>query len=41
MRDFACLRDLQSKQRWSEGAFSIIYVDISDYELRTVWRKSN
>ena len=34
------LRDLQSKQRWSESAFSIIYVEISGHELRTVWRRS-
>ena len=25
------LRDLQSKQRWSESAFSIIYVEISGH----------
>ena len=31
---------LQSKQRWSEGAFSIIFVEISGHELRTVWRRS-
>ena len=36
----ARLRDLQSRQRWSEGAFSIIYVEISGHELRTVWRRS-
>ena len=28
------------KQSGSEGGFSIIYVEISDYELRTVWRRS-
>ena len=33
-----CLRDLQSKKSWSKGAFSMIYVEISDYELFTVWR---
>ena len=32
--------DLQSRQRWSEGAFSIIYVEISSHELRTVCRRS-
>ena len=37
----ARLRDLQSRQRWSEGAFSIIYVEISGHELCTVWRRSN
>ena len=36
----ARLRDLQIRQRWSEGAFSIIYVEISVHELRTVWRRS-
>ena len=36
----ARLRDLQSRQRRSEGAFSIIYVEISSHELRTVWRRS-
>ena len=36
----ARLRDLQSKQRWSEGAFSIIFVEITGHELRTVWRRS-
>ena len=37
----ACaLACLQIKQSWSEGAFSIIYVEISVYELRTVWRRS-
>ena len=34
------LRDLQIRQRWSEGAFLIIYVEISVHELRTVWRRS-
>ena len=33
-------RDLQRRQRWSEGAFSIIYVEISGHELRTVWKRS-
>ena len=36
----ARLRDLQIRQRWSEGAFSIIYVEISVHELCTVWRRS-
>ena len=36
----ARLRDLQSRQRWSEGAFEIIFVEISGHELRTVWRRS-
>ena len=37
----ARLRDLQIRQRWSEGAFLIIYVEIlSVHELRTVWRRS-
>ena len=34
------LRDLQSRQRWSEGAFVIIYVETSGHERRTVWRRS-
>ena len=33
------LRDLLIKQSGSEGGFSIIYVEISDYELRTMWRR--
>ena len=33
-------RDLPSKQRWSEGAFPIIYVERSAHEPRTVWRIS-
>ena len=36
----ARLRDLFSRQRWSEDAFSIIYVEISGHEIRTVWRRS-
>ena len=36
----ARLRVLQIRQRWSEGAFSIIYVEISVHELCTVWRRS-
>ena len=36
----ARLRDLQSRQRWSEGAFAIIFVKIFGHELRTVWRRS-
>ena len=36
----ACLRDLQNKQKLSEGAFSIIFVEISGHELFTVWRRS-
>ena len=36
----ARLRNLQSRQRWSEGTFSIIFVEISGHELRTVWRRS-
>ena len=39
-RTLARLRDLQSWQRRSEGAFLIIYVQISVHELRTVWRRS-
>ena len=34
------LRDLQRKQKWSEGALSIIFVEISGHELRAVWRRS-
>ena len=37
----ASLRDLQIKQSWSEGAFSIIYVEISVYELRTCEEDQN
>ena len=35
----ACMT-YKKKQKWSKGAFSIIYVEISDYELRKVWRIS-
>ena len=34
------LRDLQSKQRLSEGAFSIIFVEITGHKLRTVGRRA-
>ena len=34
------MRDLQSRERWSEGTISIIYVEISGHELRNVWRRS-
>ena len=37
----ARLRDLQSKQSWSEGAFSIIFVEVSGHEILAVWRRSN
>ena len=33
-------RDLQNQKRWSGGAFSITYVEISGHERRTVWRRS-
>ena len=33
-------RDLQNQKRWSGGAFSITYVEISSHERRTVWRRS-
>ena len=34
------MRDLQSRQRWSEGVFSIIYFEIPGHELCTVRRRS-
>ena len=33
-------KDLQRQQKWSEGAFSIIFVEIPGHELRTVRRRS-
>ena len=39
-RNACALAWLTSRQRWSEGAFSVIYVEISGHELCTVWRRS-